>query len=62
MTSKELELKEREVQALEKIASSQSTIASCVVEKSKEGTAWQKFWYGGNGGAGARSRHMRVNY
>src|SRR5258708_5429544 len=58
MNPEELKLKEREVAALESLARSQATLAA----KSREGTAWQKFWYGGDGGPGARSRHMRMNY
>jgi len=58
----ELNLKEREVAALESLARSQAMLAASAEAKSREGTAWQKFWYGADGGAGARSRHMRMNY
>ncbi len=61
-TKRANDLKEREVRALERLAASQATLAGLVAIKAKEGTSWQKFWYGGNGGAGARSRHMRMNY
>lgn len=56
------QLKEQEVQALNRVARAQETAVDIAKEKSKEGTRWQKFWHGGNGGAGARSRHMRMNW